>query len=437
MTETTLWKKTQDYALESVPEARRRSWVSMTILMVAIGFDVAAFMMGVALAKGLPLADALGSALLGSALLGLLAISCAIVGSRTGLSTMRLAWFTFGRRGARLVALISATSLLGWFGVQDGFLGHNLASLSGTLGYPVPAWVFSIAGGILTTSTAIYGYRSMERLARWSVPILVLTMNTAIALLFLRHGGMATQGIEHPITFTAATGYVVGGFLAAVACFPDISRYARSTRDAALGAFLGFFLGNSLMLAIAIVLAKYTGEADVVKLFSDLHMAAFAVVVLTLAQWAVNTSNIYSISLALSSVLPEAGIPKAVYAIGAGVAGTALAVAGLADHFLGFLVTMSIVIAPVGGAYSGHYFLTLRGRLPTKAPSLVPVSLLAWVAGIAVGWSTLRPEPSNGGFGAGALSLTTVPAVDAFLAAALVSALPALAAFGAKRTQHA
>ncbi|AMP12767.1 permease for cytosine/purine, uracil, thiamine, allantoin family protein [Collimonas pratensis] len=398
----------------------------MTVIMIAIGFDIAAFMIGVALAKGLTLADAICSALLGSTLLGLLAISCSIVGSRTGLSTTRIAWFAFGHYGARPIALISGISLLGWFGVQAGFLGSNLADIFETFGMHIPAAVFSIGGGILMTSTAIYGYRSMERLSRWTVPALIFTMGMAITLLFLRNKGLAPQAVVHPIKFTAATGYVIGGFLSAVSCFPDISRYARSTRDAALGAFFGFFLGNSLMLVIAIVLAKYTGEADVVKLFSGLHMAAFAIVVLTLAQWAVNTSNIYSISLAFSNVVPEAGIPKAVYAIAAGIVGTALAAAGLADHFLNFLVMMSIVIAPIGGAYSGYYFLTLRGQLPKTAPAVVPITLLAWFVGILFGWLTMRSDPGNGLFGAGAFTLTTVSPVDGFLIAFLVSGLPSL-----------
>ncbi|AOI68549.1 cytosine permease [Burkholderia ubonensis] len=418
-----IWEKTQDFALEPVPAGSRRSWLSMTVIMVAIGFDVGAFLIGIALANGLSLVKAILAALSGSTLLGLLAISCAVVGSRTGFSAARVAWFSFGHYGARLIALLSGLSLLGWFGVQDGFLGNNLADIFATLGFHVPGPLFSVCGGILMTSTAIYGYRSMETLSKWSVPALMLTMGLAIAVLFAR-GGLSEHAPPHPIRFTVAMGYVLSGFLASVSSFPDISRYARSTKDAALGAFFGFFLGNSLMLVIAIVLSKYTGESNLVKLFASLHMTLCAVIVLTLAQWVTNTSNIYSISLAFSNVAPEAGIPKAVYAIGAGAVGTTLAVAGIADHFLNFLVMMSIVVAPIGGAYSGYYFLCLRGRLPERAPALVPRSLLAWISGAILGWLTMRFDPLNGLYGLGVFSLTTVPPVDGFLLAFAIGGFP-------------
>jgi len=398
----------------------------MTAIMVAIGFDLAALVLGVAMAQGMSLTDAILSSLAGSALLGVLAISCSLVGSRTGLSSARISRFAFGSDGARVIAFITALTLLGWFGVQAGFLGTNLSSALSILGIEIRAEWLAVAGGLLITWTAVYGYEAMDKIARLSVPLMVVIMTVSIALLFLFNKNLTQEPISHPMSFPTATAYVLGGFVGAVSSFPDISRYAKSSRDAVAGAFFGFFIGNSMMLIIAVILAKYTGEVDLIKLFARLHIGLLSVVVLTIAQWATNVANLYSMSLSFTVVLPEARIPKAAYVIGAGIFGTVLAGAGIADHFLNFLLMVSVAIAPIGGAYSGYYFLALRGRVPVHIPRFVPSTFIAWVSGVVVAWLVTPNDPANGMFGAGYHSLTGVPSVDGFLLAFVLGGAPLL-----------
>lgn len=416
------WTATEDFVLESVPEDRRKNWISIALVMTGVGINVTSLILGITLANGMSTADAVAAVLLGSLLLGVLGVFCSIVGSRTGLSTPMITYFAFGRAGARAVALLLGVVSLGWFGVQAGFLGNNLSSALDGFDIHIPAWSLALAGGVLMTCTAVIGYGALERLSRWAVPLMVGLILIALSLLVMR-------GSPHPIPlraaratmqFPTAVAFVFSILVSAAATFPDLSRYALRTRDAAIGAFVGLLFGNSIMLLLAIVLARYTGEADLMRLFATVNMGVAAVLVLTLSQWVTNAANLYSASLAFPVMAPEARIPKAIYAIVAGALGTLLGASGIAGHFLEFLLILSISITPIGGAYVGYYFVTLRGQFPSNPPNVVVVPTVAWLAGVLCSWLTTPNDPAGSMYGAAMFVLTTVPPVDGFLVALLI-----------------
>jgi cytosine permease len=79
-----------------------------------------------------------------------------------------------------------------------------------------------------------------------------------------------------------------------------------------------------------------------------------------------------------------------------GVIGTALAAAGILDHFITFLTTLGIAIPPIAGIMAAEYWVVRSqrplldatreaGTLPTTAPQWVPASLVVWVIAFLVG----------------------------------------------------
>ncbi|MYM25594.1 cytosine permease [Duganella sp. FT135W] len=416
------------FALNAVPEAERKSWKAITLIMMAMGMDLSGLFLGMALANGMTLYTAIAAVLAGSLLLGALGMVCAVVGARSGFSSAMVSSFTFGEQGSRLVALIMGLSMLGWFSVQAGFLGQNLAAAFALFDLHVPATLLSGIAGVLLTWTAMYGFGAIERLSRFSVPLMVILLSGAVVLQLMNLGPAVERPATTHISFVSAISFVIGAFVAGISSFPDLSRYARTSKDAMLGAFLGLLIGNSLTLVVAVFLAKYTGEADLVHLFARLHMGVFAVLVMVMVQWTTNTGNLYSSSLSFAVVLHGVKIPHAAFVIVIGVIGTALAVAGIADAFLGFLLVLSIPIAPIGGAYSGRFFVVLRSKLPAAPPAVVPTTILAWASGTLVSFMTTPYNPAENIYGLNLFSLTTVPPLDGFLIAFIVASLPALRA---------
>src|SRR5690606_18262164 len=107
---------------------------------------------------------------------------------------------------------------------------------------------------------------------------------------------------KETLSLGTATSYVVGIFLVGTVISPDVARWAKTKKDAVLSSFFGFLIGNSLMLLIAIILAKTTGTGDLVKVFLSLGMGMPAILILILAQWTTNDNNLYSASLGWSVV---------------------------------------------------------------------------------------------------------------------------------------
>src|SRR5690625_964197 len=147
-------------------------------------------------------------------------------------------------------------------------------------------------GGLLMMTTAIYGYQAIEKLSKFSVPLLIGLIVLAMFLAVKKEGmATVTQTISEDFGFGAATSLVIGLFVLGTIISPDIARWAKSKKDAILAAFFGFLIGNSFMLVMAIILSKALGTDDLMVIFITLGLGIPAILVLTLAQWKIGRAS--------------------------------------------------------------------------------------------------------------------------------------------------
>lgn len=320
----------RDYERQPVPAAVRKPWWTMALVNVAIAVNLGAIGFGGQLAANLTVAQSVGAIMIGSLLVAVIAAGCAVIGARTQLSTAMISRSVFGEVGARIVSLLLASTLFGWFGVQAGFFGASAATLIQNIwGREIDIWILSLIGGALMTSTAVLGYRAIEKLSVVAVPLLLILLAVSLYAVFSeqslgqilaaepRGGGMTTR---------FATSLVAGTFIVGAVVSPDITRWARSPTAAALSVFVGFCLGNVGMLSVAVLLAAATGTGDAVQVFLRLGTGSSALLILILAQWTTNDNNLYSSALGFSVVFRT--VPKWLLTVGGGMIGTALAVLG-------------------------------------------------------------------------------------------------------------
>ena len=169
-----------DFARVPVAENAKRGWVSGAIVYTGCAVSISAFSLGGALASGLTLTQSIIAIILGSMVLVIMAAICAKVALYTGLSTSMIGKFTFGQRGAAIVGLLYAGCAWGWFGVQAGLFGDTVSVVYNLVTGKVLS-VFAlktviIVGGLLMTSTAIFGYKSLEWLSWVVLPVLATLM---------------------------------------------------------------------------------------------------------------------------------------------------------------------------------------------------------------------------------------------------------------------
>lgn len=422
--ETSLEQNNGDYELSVVPQSQRKGWLPISLIWIAIGIDLSGTIMGVQLGEGMPFGQAVGATLLGSVLLGLLAMACTYVGAASGLTTAMISRTVFGRIGGILLAMIMAISALGWFGVQVGFFASNAQTAVGELtGVSVPLVALNAVGGVLMMLTALWGYRSIEKLSSWAVPLLVGILFLGIILAVVNHGWDPLFAPVVPaFTFGGAVSLVMGIFVLGVVVSPDIARWAKTPKHAMRAGFFGFFIGNSLIVIVALVLSRLMGEGDLVRIFFGLGMGIAAIVVLTLAQWTTNTNNLYGSSLSLASVFTK--VPRKILTLIAGVLATAVACLGIYDAFIPFISAMGVFLAPYGGVYVAEFFVGGRERFvfdgERDEPGVRWRAVASWAAGIFIAIATSDP---SAGLGLGLFSLSSIPALDGLITGFLIQSI--------------
>ena len=412
-----------DYEREAVPASERKGWLPISLIWIAIGIDLSGTILGVQLGQGLPFETALGATIVGSVLLGLLAMACTYVGAASGLTTGMISRVVFGRAGGRLIAAMMAISALGWFAVQVGFFASNAhTAISELTGVSVPLVLLNAAGGLLMMLTALWGYRSIQRLSSWAVPLLIIILFAGVGLALAKMGpDNLFSPVDSSFTFGGAVSLVMGIFVLGVVVSPDIARWARTPKQAMAAGFTGFFVGNSLIVVVALVLSRLMQTDDLVGIFFALGIGLAAIIVLTLAQWTTNTSNIYSASLSLSVVFDR--VPRRTLTLIGGVVATIVACLGMYDAFIPFIAAMGIVIAPYGGVYLAEFFVVDRARFTfhegDRIQSVNWQSVAAWLTGCAVAVMTANPAD---GLGLDWFTMTTISAMDGLIVAFVAQA---------------
>lgn len=410
MANTQTTRKIDDFELEPVPEKAKRSWYVISLIWLAIGIDISGLFLGAFLSTGLTIHDALFATFTGSAILAVLAMLCANIGFQSGVSTPLMSSSVFGRHGGKVLGAINGISLVGWFAFQADFFAYILVDALAQYDIVVSHFAALVGGGVLMMITAIYGVRALGKLSAYSVPLMVTLITVG---LFMAAGAQSAgdKVIESPLSMGEAISYVMSIWILAAVAAPDIARYAKTRKDAILGAGFGFLFGNSATIVVALLLTQMTGSDDLVNVFFGIGLGMAAIIVLVFAQWTTNSSNLVSGALGMSVVLPN--VPRPILVIAMTILGLAIAQLGMIDMFTAFLTLLGVTIAPSAGVYLAQYYFLDKSALEFEriqsAPNWMLKGLVAWAFGSAVSACTAG-EFFN------LFSLTSISAIDGILA---------------------
>jgi len=154
--------ESEEFATEPVPQEHTVGWVRVGLISAMVAFSLPTFVTGAEVFLAIDNARAVPAILIGCGLLTVIASISGSIGARTHLSSYMLARVAFGTRGAALVNIAFAISLLGWFGVNiDLFSGAILRLLQDTVGVSAQPWVVELFAGTVMTATTIYGFKAI------------------------------------------------------------------------------------------------------------------------------------------------------------------------------------------------------------------------------------------------------------------------------------
>ena len=352
----------------------------------------------------------IGAVAVASLVLVLMSIPAAIVGAETRLSSYLIIEFVFGRRGADLVNGLLALTLLGWFAVTAGFFGETLAIASTEFfGSAPPVWLLTLVSSALIIATTLFGFKAIDRLALFAVPLLV------VFLLYVSGLSLAADNWHHvqqsepvdPEYFFTAVSTIIGSLIVGVVLMPDLSRYARSVKDCITASVLGNGLGNGFSMLAGVAPAIVTGLLDPMHYMIALGLLGSAFTILVFATWTTNSVNLYSTTLAVAVIRPATAEWK--LALGCGVLGTAVAMSGITEYFIDFLQWLGVLVPPIAGVYLTDYFVlgqkdySLAWR--EQLPAIDTAALVAWLAGTALAAVGFVAE----------IGFSRIPSLDALL----------------------
>ncbi len=392
-----------------VAESEAVSGFQIGVVIVGISITLPLMYSAGELVRGIGLSKAITAVAIGALILSLMSVPASIVGVKARLSSYMIVEHTFGYVGAKFVNFWFGILLLGWYAVTAELFGRTLFLAAGdltSLTFAEP--VYTILSSALVTVTTIYGFRAIDRLALVTVPFLLLAL-IAVVVFSLREISFSDllliegEGLDMPTAISA----VVGAAIVGVVLMPDLTRYARNVRDCVTASFLGQGGGIAIAYVCGMIPVLVWNELEPMNYMIILGFGATALAVLVFATWTTNVINLYGVALSARASIPV-GNYRSVTVIG-GIAGTIVALIGISDFLIEFLIIMGLLVPPIAGVYLCDFFILKRtdfssARLESRPAFRVNAMLVGIGAGLIATWMYFTGS-----------SLTSIGSLDSLL----------------------
>ncbi|TNM48160.1 cytosine permease [Nocardioides albidus] len=384
-----------DYPVTPVPAHARKSFVSLAVVLLGFTVFTPTMLAGAQLGSAFPLGELVRVILLGSLILGTYVALLGWIGANTGLTTVVMARYVLGNRGSKLGSILLGGTQIGWYGVVIGTIGDLTAQAFEWESDLAKATVM-IATSVLMCLTACYGYRGMYWVSAISTPLILILAFWVLFRSLDEVGGWSGLADVEPngsMTVAVAITTVVGTFVSAGTQAPNWTRFARTGSQALLACVIGFLIGNGLMIFFGATGAMTFGQGDFVLVLYDLGLVTWGLVLLFGNLWKSNADTAYAFGVAGAALFARPS--KTPFVIGGSVIGTVLALVGVQNHLVDYLVLLGVFIPPLGGVVIGDYFARWRrGGMPEgePLPALNVPNLAVYALASAVAWIAKETE---------------------------------------------
>ena len=224
--------------------------------------------------------------------------------------------------------------------------------------------------------------KGMRLVSNLSVPALLLLCTWIGYVLAARYYWPAALAFRPTGSFSLSQAFdmVVGGTIAGAFVSSDLARFARTRAALGWGVALGTVPVTVVLALLGMAAQLATGYGNPVRVVNSLGMGIPALLLLVFSTWTTNQVSLYSGGLALANLFPR--LDRRAGTLLLGLLATALALAGVAEHFEGWLLLLNYLFTPlVGVLFAEILFPRPRGY----AQAINWPALAAVVAGILPG----------------------------------------------------
>lgn len=351
-------KEQNQYATTKVQSKDFVSGWVVALIIASTGLSVSTLFLGSEIALNLGFKKALIAFGISTLVLTLMCMATTLIGNRSRLSTYMILHFSFGEYGAKIVNFIFGVTLVGWFAVALELLAIAMFDTTeNAFNFSVSKEVIIIVTSIFITYTTVYGVRSIEKVANIAIPVLTAFLGYVFYLSIkdLESISVLFDYVpkENDMTLFSATSILVGAAILFPVLMADFSRFIKTDKQSLL-AVLGLTIGTPLAYFLSAVPTIQTGEVDIIKIMEQYNLVIPAFILLFIATWSTNASNLYSASLTFTTINKKWTFKKVV--IASSIFGTILALLGFATYLFDFLEFLGILAPSISSIYFIHFF---------------------------------------------------------------------------------
>lgn len=293
------------------------------------------------------------------------------MGRQVPLTALIVARKSYGWRGALLFSVLFSVVNLGWFGLNTA-VGAEI--LAGITHWSTALWDCIV--GAVQIVLVLYGMKWLERFYRYTT-VLLIVCYLALTIYLLLHFSLHTPPQSAPMNWgTALTTVLTFSILAWAYKISTTSRFAvpaertgGMTRRYFLAAPVGIMLSVLVMGVLGAYSQQATGNWNIALLGAHISGWGFvAAVGAALAVIHTNAMNLYpstvDLLVALNTISKPRRWEQPLATLALGIAGTALAIAGILSHVQTLLTDAGDIIIPFTFVMLVDWFAVQRAATP-------------------------------------------------------------------------
>ncbi len=339
-------------------ESGNQNWLSFGVVIASFVVQIMSLSFGAELFWMTDWNTFLWGVILGSALLSVLLCVSGNVGLKMRIPTAVQYGNIFGQIGARIMNLFLLPAGIIWVAWMSDIAASSVKDI-----FPaVPSWIVVAVICAISVFSAIRGVKGMEQSGYIQAPVVLLLCLVAVVTICIKGFGQGAIEMhaspEGTLSLLDSAVFVVLTWISVIPIFSDFTCNVATTKDMAIGTFVGYGFFNAVMMLAGGVFAMVCGpEYSMVRGFTAGGIPQILVLVIVLlCSWTFNDRSFYSFGLGAGVVLGDkvkSWIPLVV----GGIAAAIIAILGIMDYMYPILNILGCLYAPLLGIYLCKYYV--------------------------------------------------------------------------------
>ncbi|NSW75388.1 MAG: putative hydroxymethylpyrimidine transporter CytX [Candidatus Atribacteria bacterium] len=312
-----------------------------------------------------------------------------VLGSDWGIPSMVSTRIAFGIRGSYLASILNIIQLLGWTAVMVIICARSSDLIVQSLFHYSNPRLWILLAGLVSTFWALIEtewWKWMQRIAVGALAILSGLM-TYVALRNVSWSTLVGLQGENHLPFGMGLDLVIAMPISWLPLVADYARFARNTKGAFWGTFLGYFIASSWMYGVGLISALATRSPDPLPGMLAMGLGVAALLVVLFSTFTTTFLDIYSAGVSFLNLFPSLRGRWVTVLFGLG--GTILALIFPMEEYEKFLLFIGAIFVPLFGVVLFDYFLLRRQKIDLSevlegGKPLDFGAIISWITGVAI-----------------------------------------------------